>query len=115
MTAPVDAIASGMRGHTAAGVQDVQLPAFVAAIRCNQGFDDITGAAAFAQQLQAVDAVIRIDQRLRRDAAEAGGDMWHACADREETCRYRYTELAGHVVAGDDRPGHLGSLSTGRV
>jgi len=76
-----------MGGDAAAGVQDVQLPAFVAAIGCNQGRDDVAGAAAFAQQLQTVDAVIRIDQRLRRDAAEAGGDMRHACADREETCR----------------------------
>jgi hypothetical protein len=84
-----------MRGDTAAGVQDVQLPAFVAAIRCNQGFDDVTGAAAFAQQLHTVDAVIGIDQRLRRDAADTGGDMRHAGTHREKTRRHCYAELAG--------------------
>ena len=65
------------------------------------------GAASLAQQLQAVDAVIGIDQRLRRDAADAGGDMRHARADGEELGRDRDAELAGGVIAGDDRPGHL--------
>ena len=53
------------------------------------------GDLAFAQQLHAVDAVIGIDQRLRRDAADAGGDMRHARADREEAGRDGDAELAG--------------------
>ena len=53
------------------------------------------GLAPFAQQFHAVDAVIGIDQRLRRDAADAGGDMRHARADREELRRDRDAELAG--------------------
>ncbi len=58
------------------------------------------GVMAFAQQFQAVDAVIGIDQRLRRDAAETGGDMRHAGADREEPRRNRDAELAGRIRRG---------------
>ena len=60
-----------------------------------------------AQKLHAVDAVIGIDQRLRRNGADAGRDMRHTRADREEFSRNRNADLAGGLVAGDDRPGHL--------
>ena len=96
-----------MRGDAALRIHDVQLPAFTAAIAGNQGFDDVAGFAAFVQQLQAVDAVIGIDQRLRRDAANTGRDMRHARADGEEFGRNRDAELAGLGIAGDDRPSHL--------
>ena len=107
MPAPVDAFAPGMRGDAALGVHDVQLPAFTAAIAGNQGFDDIAGFAPFVQQLDAVDAVIGIDQRLGCDAADAGGDVRHARADGEEFRCDRDAELAGCGIAGDDRPSHL--------
>ena len=99
-----------MRSDTAAGIHDVQLPALAAAIRRDQGVDDLAGAASLAQQFYAVDAVIRIDQRLRRDAADVGGDMRHACADREEFRRDCDAELAGGIVSGDDRPSHFSSF-----
>ena len=107
MPAPVDAFAPRMGSDAAAGIHDVQLPALAAAIRRDQGVDDLARGASLAQQFHAVDAVIGIDQRLRRDAADVGGDMRHARADREEFCRDRDAELAGGIVAGDDRPGHF--------
>jgi hypothetical protein len=50
----------------------MQLPAFAAGIGGNHRVDHLAWRFAFAQQVYAVDAVIGIDQRLRRDAADAG-------------------------------------------
>ena len=97
-------------------VHDMQLPAGVSGVRRDQGLDNIARRASLAQQLQTVDAIIGIDQRLGRDAADAGRDMGHARAHREELRRDRYSELAGGIVSGNDRPGHLGQLlASGRV
>ena len=71
------------------------LPALTAGVRCDQGFDDVERLTSFAQQLQAIDPVVRIDQRLGRDTANAGSDMRHASADREEARRNGYSELPG--------------------
>ena len=102
VSAPVDTFAAGMGGDAAAGVHDVKLPALVTAIRRNQGLDDVARRSPFTQQLQTVDAVIWIDQRLRRDTAKTGGDVRHAGAHCEEPCRDRNAELAGCVVSGDN-------------
>ena len=107
MAAPVDAFAPRVGSDAAARVHDVKLPALAAGIRRDQGVDDVAGLTALAQQPYTVDAVIGIDQRLRRDAAKARGDMRHPRADREEAGRHRNSELAGSTIAGDDRPGHL--------
>jgi hypothetical protein len=112
MPAPVDALVAGKGGDPAAGIHDVQLPAGVAAIGGDQRRDDVARGASFTQQLQTVDAVIGIDERLSRNTANPGGDIGHAPADREKLRRDRNTELAGGVVAGDDRPGHLGSFKS---
>jgi len=72
------------------------------------GPDDRPGLAPLSQQVEAIDAVIGIDQRLGRDAAQPRRDMRHAGADREKFCRDRDAELSGFGIAGDDRPGHLG-------
>ena len=84
-----------MRGDAALGVHDMQLPALAAGVGGDQRVDHLARRCALAQQLHAVDAVIGIDQRLRRDAADAGGDMRHACADREEFGRDGDADLAG--------------------
>src|SRR6476620_2006871 len=102
MPAPADAFAPRMRGDTAAGVHDMKLPALAAVVACNQRLANVAWGAPFAQQFQAVDAVIGIDQRLGRDSANTGGNVRHAGADREEPCRDRDTELAGGAVSGDD-------------
>ena len=96
-----------MCGDLPLRIHDVQLPALAAAVTCDQGLDDLVGAFAFAQQPHTVDAVIGIDQGLRGDAADAGGDVRHPRADREKSRRDRDADLAGRIVAGDDRPGHI--------
>ena len=95
MAAPVDAFTPRMGSDAADCVHDVKLPALAAGIRRDQSVDDIAGLMALAQQPYTVDAVIRIDQRLRRDAAKASGDMRHPGADREEAGRNGNSELAG--------------------
>src|ERR1700731_1242823 len=107
MPAPVDAVAPRMGSDAAAGIHDVKLPALAAGIRRDQGFDDVAGLTVLAQQFHTVEAVIGIDQRLRRDAAKARGDMRPPRADRKEPRRNRNSDLAGSTIAGDDRPGHL--------
>ena len=73
----------------------MKLAALTPAIAGNQGGNDLARLASFAQQLYPVDAVIGIDQRLRRDAANAGGNVRHARADREKPGRNRNADLAG--------------------
>ena len=91
----------------AAGIHDVDLAAFAAVIGRKQRGEHVMCVQAFAQQLDAVDAVIGIDEGLRRDGAEAGRDVGHACPDGEETGCDRDAELAGGRIACDDRPGHM--------
>ena len=116
MPAPVDAVLAGMRRDAALRIHDVELPAFAAVIGREQCGDDVVRRCLPSRSSpHAVDAVIGIDQRLCRDAADAGGDMRHPCADREEFRRDRDAELAGSAVPCDDRPGHLVLLSSGGV
>src|SRR6185312_15893696 len=106
VSAPVDTFASGMGGDVAAGIHDVKLPAVAAVVGSDQACNDLARAEPLAQQLQAVDAVIGIDQGLGRDRTDAGGDIGHARADGEEPGRDRNPELAGLLVTSDDRPCH---------
>ena len=93
VAAPVDALLAGMRGDAALYIHDVQLPAFAALIGRKQRRDNLLRALAVLQQPDAIDAVIGIDQRLRRDTAETGRDVRHPRADREEFGRDRDPEL----------------------
>ena len=95
MPAPRDAVATGVAGDTLAGVHDVKLPALVARVRCDQRLHNVLGRPSLGQQLQAVDAVIWVDQCLGRDRAKPGSDMRDAGADREEACRNGNSELPG--------------------
>ena len=93
----------------------MKLPALAPGVGCDQRVDDVAGLSSLAQQPHAVDAVIGIDQRLRRDRAEASGDIRHAGADGEEFRRDGDAELAGGIVSGDDRPGHLNPFSLSMI
>ena len=93
----------------------MKLPGLAPGVGCNEHVDDFAGASSLTQQPHAVDAVIGIDQRLRRDRAEAGGDIGHTRADGEEFCRNSDAELAGGIVSGDDRPGHLSPFSVSMI
>ncbi|GCC43656.1 hypothetical protein chiPu_0027972, partial [Chiloscyllium punctatum] len=104
-----------MRGDAALAVHDMHLPALAAAVGCEQRRDHVMRALSLAQQREAVDAVIRIDQRLCRDGADPGCNVRHQRADREEPRRDGDAELAGGAVAGDDRPGHLKPLAARSV
>ena len=67
----------------------------VARVRCDQRLHNVLGRPSLGQQLQAVDAVIWVDQCLGRDRAKPGSDMRNAGADREEACRNGNSELPG--------------------
>src|ERR1700680_1806758 len=95
-----------MRGNPGLGVHDVQLAMIAARIGGNENLDGFRSGFTRAQQIESLDAEERIDQRLRRDRADARGDMRHQGPDREEPRRYRNAELSAAPVAGDDRPGH---------
>ena len=60
-----------------------------------------------AQQLQPVDAVERVDQRLGRDGADARLDMRDQGADSEEARGDPDADLSGFAILGDDGPGHM--------
>ena len=95
MSAPVDAFGAGMRGDPAPDIHDMKLPGLPAVVGGNQRVHHLARAAPFAQQFHAVDAIVGIDQRLRRNAADTGGDMRHARPDREKPGRNGDADLAG--------------------
>ncbi|MGY3460410.1 hypothetical protein ACVWW5_005860 [Bradyrhizobium sp. LM3.4] len=81
---PVDAVAPGMRRDLAARIHDVDLAALAAIVGREQGGQHVVRVETLAQQLDAVDAVIGIDEGLRRDGAETGSDIRDTRADGEE-------------------------------
>ena len=84
-----------MRGDPALDIHHMKLPGLATRVCRDQRVHYLARAAPVAQQPHAVDAVIGIDQRLRRDAADTGCDMRHAGADREKPRRDGDADLAG--------------------
>ena len=95
MPAPDNAFAACVGRDASSGVHHMELSALTSGIRCDQGLDDFARLTPLSEQLQAVYAVIWIDQRLGCDRPNAGGDMGDAGANREEAGRDGYSELPG--------------------
>ena len=107
MAAPVDAGAARVGRDPARRIHDVKLAVVASCVCRNEALDRRCRRLAFAQEFQAVDAIERIDEGLRRDRADTRRDMGHSRADREEFGRNRDREVSGDWIARDDGPGHV--------
>ncbi len=105
LTAPLDARRAGVRGDTARGVDQVELPVVAAGVRGDQRAHDVGRIDVPCHRVERGRRVQRIDERLRRERADAARRVRTQRADREEPARDGHAERAGGV-AGDERPGH---------
>src|SRR5262245_46419855 len=106
MSAPGNTPCPGMRGDATASIHDMKLAVISPGIIGSKVANRIFWRHAVAQQIEPMGAVKRIQQRLGCDRANAGGDVRNACADRKELARDGNSEIAGSLVARDDRPRH---------
>ena len=104
--APVDAAFPGVLGDAAGGVDDVELALLAPFVGGDEAPHHGLGRQAFAQQLQSLGAVMRIDERLGRERADPALGVRAQGADGEEARRDRDPERAARGIARDDRPGH---------
>src|SRR4051812_32223862 len=95
-----------MCGDPAGRVHDVKLAMLAAVIAGDECFHDLCRGLALVQQPDAIDAVERVGERLRRDRADAGRDIRHPATDRKILGCDRDTELPGGRVTRDEGPGH---------
>ena len=109
VAARVDAARAGVRRRCAARRQHVQLAHGLAGVGAGQRRHDVGGAATFAEQGDAGRPVERIEQRLRRERADAAARVHAERADGEEAAGDRHAE-ASPRVARQDGPGHRISL-----
>jgi hypothetical protein len=106
--APVDAVPAGVLADAARGVDDVKLALLAALVGCDEALCYFGRREAGAQQLKALLAVVRIDERLGRKRPHAARGMGTERADGKEARRDGNAERAARRVARDDRPGHGG-------
>ena len=103
--APVDALRAGELADASLRVDDVELAMLAAFVGGDEALHHLGGGNARAQQLEAPPAVVRVDERLSGERADAAFRVRAEGADREEARRDRDAERTAGV-AGDDRPGH---------
>ena len=86
-------------------VDDVQLAVVPPFVGRGEHLHHVGRRDAGAQQVEAVPAVVGIDERLGAEGAHAAFGVRAEGAHREESRSDRHAERAA-LVAGDDRPGH---------
>src|SRR6266850_1306149 len=104
--APLDAARAGVLPDAAIGIDDVELALLAAFIRRGQALDDLCSWDAGAQELEALAAIVRVDQRLGRERADAALRMRAERAGGEEARRDGDAERAARRIARDDGPRH---------
>ena len=95
-----------MLADAAGGVDHVELALVAALVGRGEALHHLGRGNAFAQQRQSLSAVMRVDERLGRERADAAFRVRAQRACGEETRRDRHSESATAAVACDDGPGH---------
>jgi len=104
--APVDAACPGVMADAPFGVDHVQLAMGAAFVRRSKAPHDLIGGNPFAQQREALRAVVRIHEGLGRERADAALGVGAQGADREEAGRDADAEGARSRITRDDGPRH---------
>ena len=94
-----------MRGDAPMRVDEMQLPVLTACVLLCQQTDHFGGRRALRKQRETRLGIKGIDERLRRQRADAASRVRAQDADREETTRNGNAERAIGVVR-KERPGH---------
>jgi hypothetical protein len=104
-SAPVDALRAGVLADAPLRVDDVQLAVLAPFVGGDEALRHLGGGNARAQELEPLFSVVRVDQRLGGERADAAFRVRAERADREEARRDRNAERAARV-ARYDRPRH---------
>ncbi len=99
------ALAAGVRGDVAGGIDDGALAHLGSGIAGGQRFERLLGGVARLEQFQAKWAVAEVDVRLRGHRADTGERPGHSRADLEVMRLHGDAELSGFLVARNDRVG----------
>jgi hypothetical protein len=100
--APVDAGGPRVLADAARCIDDVELPVLAPFVRRREPLHHLRGGHPRAKQLESLPAVMRIDQRLRRERADAALRVRAQGADREEAGRDGDAEGAARRIARYD-------------
>src|SRR4051812_15124737 len=103
---PLDAGAAGVLADAALHIDDVELPVLASFVRCDHALHHLGRGDASAQGLQRLACIVWIDERLRRECADAALRARAQRARGEEARRERDPERAACRIARDDRPRH---------
>src|SRR4051812_5050649 len=104
--APFDALRAGVLPDASGRVDDVELAVVPTIVRGRRPFHRLGRRQARAQQLEATRSVVRVDERLGRERADAALGMRTERARREEPRGDRDSEGAARGISSDDRPCH---------
>src|SRR5207302_7419305 len=99
--APVDAALPGVLADATRAVDDVQLALVAALVRCDQAPHHLGSGHALAQQLQTLSSVVRVDEGLGRERADAAFGVRTQGAGGEEARRDGDAERAARRIARD--------------
>src|SRR6185437_14206927 len=98
LPAPVDALPARVSGRSPVHIDDVDLSMIAPRIGGDQRFDHLRGRVPLRQAIEPGRAIARIDQRLRRERADAAARMRAQRADGEKTTRDGNTQGATNVA-----------------
>src|ERR1700710_1121886 len=77
-------------------------------------FQSVRRRMTFTQELQPVNAVVRIDQRLRGNSSDVTCDERHQGSSCKKSGSHCHSQLTGYFVPCHHRPSHrYGTLSFG--
>jgi hypothetical protein len=113
MAAPVDAQRAGVAGAAAALIDQVELAMLAAFVAGDQACDGIGRGNAPLEQVESGRTVTGIDQRLRRQRADAAACVRTQGADGEKAAGNGNAERPIRIPR-DDRPGHGSLRARGR-
>ena len=71
MARPIQAGCASVGGNVAVITNEVHLPVFSASICFQEGAQGVVRRVTLTEQLEAINAILRIDESLCRDAADA--------------------------------------------
>src|SRR3954471_10432127 len=105
LSAPIDACLARMRRDCAVAIDKVKLTVIPAFVLADDARHDLRSGNTLGEQIQGFRTIVRIDEGLGADDADAGAPMGAVRADGEEPAGHRDAEGAVRVPR-DDGPGH---------
>src|SRR6195952_2582975 len=106
MACPGQAVLSGVNRNFAPAIDNLNLTMSLADVVAFHDFQSVRRRMTVTQELQPINAVVRIDQRLRGNSADVACDEWHHGSSCKKSGSDCHSQLTGYFVPCHDRPSH---------